>query len=355
MKHNILKEVQEEMNALFHQSEIEKRKNGGNDTMKYLIFFKAVKIALVVMFFFSSCNDTKKEDVAVDAPKQQLKNIPDFNADSAFSFVKKQVDFGPRVPNTKAHENCANYLVRQFESYGMKVHQQKGEAKGYDGTILRFNNISAQYQPENPKRIMISSHWDSRPWGDRFDKDDSKPIDAANDGASGVGVMLELARIISQEKLNVGVDFVCFDIEDYGKSHVDNSFCLGSQYWSKNFPLKVKPIYGINLDMVGDPNALFTYEGGSLANAKLVLDKVWKSAHTLGYGKYFSFDQTSEIIDDHMYVNQIAKFPCIDIIDRSTTTAFSATWHTHDDNIKNISPQTLKAVGHSILFVLMYE
>jgi len=355
MKSNIFKEVQEEMNALFYQSEIEKRKNGGNSFMKQMLFFKAFKVAFIVMLFFSSCGDEKPKEISVDQPKQQLKNVPNFNADSAFYFVKKQVDFGPRVPNSKAHDDCAKFLVKQFESYGLQVHQQKGEVKGYDGTMLKFNNISAQYQPENPKRVMISAHWDARPWGDRFDKDNKQPIDAANDGASGIGVMLELARVLSKEKLNIGVDFVCFDVEDYGKPHVDDSYCLGSQYWSRNFPLKVRPMYGVNLDMVGDPNALFTYEGGSFANAKLVLDKVWKSAHTLGYGKYFSFEPTSEIIDDHMYVNQIAKFPCIDIIDRSTSTAFSATWHTHDDNIKNISPQTLKAVGQTLMFVLTYE
>ena len=354
MKDDFLNELREEMNTLFFKSEIEKRKEGGNDFFKHMMLLKVFKIAIIIVFTFYSCSpDTKDAPPAEEAARPAL-NIPDFNADSAFSFVKKQVDFGPRIPNSKAHDDCAKYLVKQFESYGLTVHQQKGVVKGYDGKSLNFNNISAQYQPENPRRVMISAHWDSRPWADHDDQDTSKPIDAANDGASGIGVMLELARIISKQKLTIGVDFVCFDMEDYGKPWVENSYCLGSQYWSKNFPLKVKPSYGVNLDMVGDPNALFTYEGVSAENGKLVLDKIWKAAHTLGYGSYFSYDQTSPIIDDHLYVNQYAKFPCIDIIDRSSP-AFSATWHTHDDNIKNISPKTLKAVGQSLLFVFLYE
>jgi hypothetical protein len=354
MKDNFFTELQKEMDALLFKSEIEKRKEGGMDFVKQLMFFKVFKIAIIILFFFNSCNTETNDNPPVPKEEVAKKNIPDFNADSAFSFVKKQVDFGPRIPNSKAHDDCGKFLVKKFESYGLKVNQQKGVVKGYDGKSLNFNNISAQYQPENPRRIMISAHWDSRPWADHDDRDTAKPIDAANDGASGIGIMLELARIISKLKLEVGVDFVCFDMEDYGKPWVDDSYCLGAQYWSKNFPLKVKPSYGVNLDMVGDPGALFTYEGVSTENGKLVLDKIWRSAHSLGYGRYFSFEQTSPIIDDHVYVNQYAKFPCIDIIDRSRP-SFSATWHTHNDNISNISKETLNAVGQSLLFVLSYE
>jgi hypothetical protein len=356
MKDNYFKELQEQINALMFKSEIERRRDGGVDFIKQMMLFKVFKVAIVLLFFFYSCNTDPKEKPSTENGVNVAKeDVPNFNADSAFSFVKKQVDFGPRVPNSKAHDDCAKYLVKKFESYGLTVNQQKGVVKGYDGKSLNFNNISAQYQPNNPKRVMISAHWDSRPWADHDDRDTSKPIDAANDGASGVAVMLEIARLISKMKLDVGVDFVCFDIEDYGKPWVDDSYCLGSQHWSKNFPLKYKPIYGVNLDMVGDPSAVFTYEGLSVEYGKLIVDKIWSSAHTLGYGKYFSFDQTSPIIDDHAYVNRYANFPCIDIIDRSTPHSFSATWHTHDDNIKNISPQTLKAVGQTLMFVLSYE
>ena len=353
MKHN-KNQWRDDILNLFQKSEIEKRRSGEGDVMKKILFFKALKFVALIIVFLTSCGpDTPTHTVNENQPEVKTA-VPEFNADSAFFFVKKQVDFGPRIPNSKAHDECAAFLIKHFESHGLKVHQQKGSVNVYDGKTLNFNNISAQYQPEKTNRIMISAHWDTRPWADQDSKDPQKPFDGANDGASGVGIIMEMARVLSKEKLNVGVDFVLFDVEDYGKSEIEDSYCLGSQYWAKNFPLAVKPFYGINLDMVGDANAQFTYEGVSVQTAKNVLDKVWRSAHGLGYGQYFSFEETSGIIDDHSYVNKFTSIPCIDIIDRSTP-GFAKTWHKHDDNIKNISPLTLKAVGQTLMYVLSIE
>ncbi len=339
---------------LFQKSEIEKRRSGEGITLKKLMILKAIKFVALIIIFFTSCGPNPPSTPIVEEQPEVKIKVDEFSADSAFSFVKKQVAFGPRIPNTKAHDDCAAYLIKYFESCGLKVHQQKGSVKVYDGKTLNFNNITAQYQAEKTNRIMISAHWDTRPWADQDSKDPQKSFDGANDGASGVGIMMELARVLATQKLNVGVDFVLFDVEDYGKSDVEDSYCLGSQYWAKNYPFAVKPIYGINLDMVGDASAKFTYEGLSVQTARNVLDKVWRSAHGLGYEQYFSFEETSGITDDHAYVNKFTNIPCIDIIDRSTP-GFSKTWHMHSDNIQNISPQTLKAVGQTLMYVLFIE
>ncbi len=354
MKNNNLTDFYNALQSIAQVNEIDKRKGMDTASLKKLLWLKGVKLVIVFLFFLTSCDNDKPVE-QTDSNKPVVKKyVPEFNADSAFAFVKKQVEFGPRIPNSKAHSDCEKYFVATLKKYGLKVIEQKGTVKGYDGKMLPFNNITAQYQPENPRRIMISSHWDSRPWADNDNHDTDKPIDAANDGASGVGIILELARILQTHKIDVGVDFVLFDVEDYGKPDFENSYCLGSQYWSRNLPIKIKPEFGVNLDMVGDPNAKFTYEGISTMNARFAVNKVWQSAATLGYSKYFSFEETDPITDDHKYVNELAKIPCIDVIDKSTS-SFSATWHTHKDNIKNISPFTLKAVGQTLLFVLTYE
>ncbi|MFM7021591.1 MAG: M28 family peptidase [Flavobacteriales bacterium] len=343
----------EEAMSFFQKSEIEQRRSGEGNMMKKLLLFKALKFVVFVVLFFCSCGPETPVNPPFEQPEVKI-SVPEFSADSAFAYVKKQVDFGPRIPNSKAHDASAAFLIKHLESCGLEVLQQKGSVKAYDGKVLSFNNITARYQPEKTKRIMISAHWDSRPWADEDEVNPDKTFDAANDGGSGVAVILELARVLSKEKkLNVGVDFVLFDAEDYGKPEHKDSYCLGSQYWAKNFPLPVKPIYGINLDMVGDANAKFTYEGLSLQTGRNVLDKVWRSAHGLNFGQYFAFEETSAITDDHAYVYQYTNIPCIDIIDRSA--GFARTWHRHDDNLKNISPQTLKAVGQTLLYVLYTE
>ena len=344
----------EEVLQLFQKSEIEKRRSGEGITLKKLMILKALKFVFLIIVFFTSCGPNPPAAPVVEEQSEAKVSTPEFSADSAFYFIKKQVDFGPRIPNTKAHDACAAYLIQYFEKLGLKVHQQKGSVKAYDGKTLNFNNITAQYQPEKTNRVLISAHWDTRPWADQDERDPQGSFDGANDGASGIGVMMELARILSTRQINVGVDFVLFDVEDYGKPEFEDSYCLGSQYWAKNYPFTVKAFYGINLDMVGDAAAKFTYEGLSAQSARNVLDKVWRSAHGLGYGDYFSFEETSGVTDDHAYVNKYTNIPCIDLIDRSTP-GFARTWHKHSDTIANISPKTLKAVGQTLLYVLYLE
>lgn len=295
-----------------------------------------------------------------------MASAPTFNADSAYSFVAKQVAFGPRVPNTKAHEQTGDYLVATLKEYGFTVTEQKFVATTYDGKKLNARNIIGSYQPQAAKRIMLASHWDSRPFADEDSIRKTQPVPGANDGASGVGVLLEIARVLheAQNQPNLGVDIVFFDAEDWGKSGLTTDgnyagFCLGSRYWAENRHIPNYTAYfGILLDMVGAQNATFPKEGYSTKNAGEVVRNVWNTASQLGYSTYFIDQQGPAITDDHVPVIEVAKFPMIDIIhtrvnDLSRT--FFDDWHTTEDDMDNIDPKTLKAVGQTVLQVLYNE
>jgi glutaminyl-peptide cyclotransferase len=323
--------------------------------------------ALCAALLATGCEQNKKAETTVTRTEElTLVPSPEFNEDSALAFVKAQVDFGPRVPNTQSHIRCGNYLINKFREFGWEITEQPFEAKAFNGTVLNSRNIIASYNPGATKRILLASHWDTRPFADQDTKDTLKPIDGANDGASGVGVLLEVARVIqqSQNKPEVGIDVILFDAEDYGQPDYDNTFndgdtwCLGSQYWSKN---KHKPgytaYYGILLDMVGGKSARFAQDDISMQYAPSVMKKVWDIGNKLGYSSYFRYERAGGFTDDHYYVNTIAKIPMIDIIEYepSDGTYFSTTWHTHEDTIENIDKNTLKAVGKTVLQTVYQE
>ncbi|MBK8562739.1 MAG: M28 family peptidase [Saprospiraceae bacterium] len=279
------------------------------------------------------------------------------------------MDFGPRVPNTDAHKRCKDWLVAQFSAYGLKVTEQPFTAKAYTGKALNGVNIIAQYKPEATKRICLAAHWDSRHIADSpLNKERHKePILGADDGGSGVAVLLEIARILQsnppkEQAVDLGVDFVLFDVEDHGDdSDVNpnpNSWCLGSQHWSRNLvPSGYSPKYGILLDMVGAKTARFTKEAVSMNFAPAVMNKVWKIGQNLGYTNHFVEDKTGAVTDDHYFVNTIAKIPMIDIIGKSTETqtGFGAHWHTHNDDMGVIDVRALRAVGQTVLEVIYQE
>ena len=295
--------------------------------------------------------------------------LPQFDADSAYNFVKAQVDFGPRVPNSDEHRRCGDYLVEKLKGYGANVVTQEAELKAYDGTKLQARNIIGEFQPENKKRIMLCAHWDSRPWADS-DPDATKhrtPILGANDGASGVGVLLEVARLLSQSPTNVGIDIIFFDAEDYGthnaddnpmRTTMDHSWALGSQYWSRR-PHKrgYNARYGILLDLVGAPGSTFYQDGISVAYASNIVDKVWNMAHKIGHGSYFIKEKGGYVTDDHYYVNEFLGLPCIDIInyDEESENGFGIYHHTVKDDMEWIDRESLKAVGETVIAVIYNE
>ncbi|HEX8516609.1 MAG TPA: M28 family peptidase [Bacteroidia bacterium] len=317
---------------------------------------------LVFLLFASSCGNDSPPPASVSSPEDAGPAripTPEFDADSAYSFIKAQVDFGPRVPGSKAHSNCADYLSGKLRSYGFDVIIPSGQTvKTYDGKQFALKNIIASYQPGLQKRILVCSHWDTRPVTESDTKDQDKPGDGANDGASGVGVALEIARQVSKTNPNAGVDIIYFDLEDYGNNRNEDSWCLGSKYWAVNLHKRdYVADFGILLDMVGGPNATFVKEGYSVEKASGIVEKVWKAASDIGYGNYF-LSQTIHFVgsDDHVPVNEKAHIPCIDIIQYDQATrGFPSYHHTHKDNMDMIDKKTLKAVGQTVLEVIYRE
>ena len=269
--------------------------------------------------------------------------------------------------NSEAHDKCMKWIVSKFERYGCKVTTQSADLKGWDGKMLHATNIMASYNPEATTRILLCAHWDSRPWADN-DPDSTKhkePVMAANDAASGVAVMLEIARQLqADKKLKLGVDFVCFDAEDYGfpqwADGVDpgDTWALGAQYFAANLPKGYEARYGILLDMVGGEGASFYKEGMSKQYANAIVNKVWAAAKAAGYGSYFPDGDGGAVTDDHIPLNQKAGIPTIDIIPYypdCTASSFGPTWHTVSDTMEHIDKNTLLAVGQTVLQVLYTE
>jgi Zn-dependent M28 family amino/carboxypeptidase len=328
--------------------------------MRY--FFSPLFIFSVLLLTISGCNSTSQQSKVATTVKTAL---PEFNADSAYAYTAAQVALGPRVPNTAAHVQCADYLVNKLRSFGAEVMVQEADLKAFDNTVLHARNIIGRFQPEKNNRILLFAHWDSRPFADH-DPDPSRrnqPIDGASDGASGVGVLLEIARHLGQVSTTTGVDIIFFDAEDYGTPdhldvpYVEDSWCLGSQYWGKNPHVKnYSAQYGILLDMVGAKDATFYLEMFSMQVAPQLTKRIWNTAATLGYGSQFVFANGGMITDDHVYVHKYTGIPCVDIIqhDPSSNTSFGNYWHTHQDTMDNISTSTLKAVGQTVIAVI-YE
>ncbi len=297
-------------------------------------------------------NQTK----APEASKPKIPT-PTFNADSAYLYIEKQVAMGPRVPGTPTQKVAADWLASKLREFGAEVTVQESTVTVYDGTKVPMYNIIGAYKPEAKKRVALFAHWDTRPFADMDTERKDEPILGANDGGSGVGVLLEIARQLQKTPANVGVDIILFDVEDYGVQLAE-TYCLGSQYWAQN-PHKAgyKANFGILLDMVGAKGATFNQEGYSLLYAKNIVKKVWKAANRAGYSSYFPYRKVSTITDDHLFVNKIARIPTIDIIqfDETTERGFGDFWHTHDDNMDIISTKTLKAVGQTVMETIYSE
>lgn len=331
--------------------------------MKKHIILYVVLLALCV-----SCGNSKKTASTTDDSVARVVG-PAFNADSAYAYCAAQCDFGPRTMNSEAHDKCGEWIVNKFRQYDMDITEQNVTLNGFDGTPLRCTNIIASYKPEQTKRILLCAHWDSRPWADN-DPDSAnwhKPVMAANDGASGVAVMIEIARLLNAfgDSISIGVDFVCFDAEDWGTPQWSNyedkaeTWAIGANHWAHN-PHKqnYKAHFGILLDMVGGQGANFYQEGVSKHFAPSIVDKVWTAARTVGYGSYFPNDEGGMITDDHVPVNVVAKIPTIDIIPYypdCRQSSFGPTWHTINDTMDNIDKNTLQAVGQTVVQVLFSE
>lgn len=325
---------------------------------------------LVAAMLLAGCNSPQQsgnsQQTTTPETEEEPAFVPKINADSAFSFVKAQTDFGPRVPNTEAHRAGAEYLTQKMRTYADTVRVQEAKVRAYNNDILNIRNIISSFHPEKKKRILLAAHWDSRPYADHDQNPDNiwDPISGANDGASGVGVLIEMARVMKDTPPDVGIDIIFFDAEDYGPPQSDQSnkqdtWGLGSQYWARNphqYGYKAK--YGILLDMVGAEDARFLKEQFSMYYASHIVQKVWKRARMMGYDNYFVDERGGMINDDHYYINEIIGIPTINIIHLdpdSRNGSFFEHWHTKEDNIDKISPETLRVAGEVVLNVIYRE
>ena len=335
---------------------------------------KTFLIIFAAALLLASCGERQPKTNEPKGKQESKKSVavPQFNADSAYQFVAMQTGFGPRVPLTEAHANCAQWLTEKLNAFADTIIVQDFRTRLFDGRGIDGKNLIGVFNPNAKKRIVLCAHWDSRPFADH-DPDEANthtPIDGANDGASGVGVLLECARQFKSMPLRegLGIDIVFFDLEDYGP-HQDqamdyydeevNHWALGSQYWSKHpHVYGYQAYYGILLDMVGGSNPNFQKEYYSQGYAAWVSNKVWRRAFDLGYRHAFSNELGTLISDDHIPMNQIAGIPTIDIIDlqpSSINGCFPDVWHTVNDNLEHIDKTTLGIVGDVLLHVIYEE
>ncbi|HEY9489252.1 MAG TPA: M28 family peptidase [Chryseosolibacter sp.] len=332
--------------------------------MNYRFFFA------LTLLLAAACTPEKSKNQSSEAEKPPESIIvPPFNSDSAYHFIAKQVAFGPRIPNTPAHSQTADYFVETLKRYGAEITIQNFQAENYTGRKLDLKNIIATFNPDKSKRILLAAHWDTRPFSDKDPEKPNATFQGANDGASGVGVLLEIARILSDNPLpEAGVDIIFFDGEDWGEregeqgSHdvpdgLQEWWCLGSQHWAKN---KHKPnysaYYGILLDMVGAHNAQFHREGYSMEFAPSIVEKVWGHAQSLGFSHVFVQKTQPGITDDHLFVNTIARIPMINIVHFEPGIGYFGTFHhSQKDNLDLISKEMLGIVGTTVLNTVYHE
>lgn len=314
---------------------------------------------VILIVIVAGCSGSEESGLKFS---EKGREVPEFSADSAYKFVQEQVNFGPRVPNTEAHRQALSYFEEKFKSYAGQnsVFIQRFTTEGYDET-LELGNVIAAFNTTSRDRIMLSAHWDSRPRAD-MDPDSTRQqegIVGADDGGSGVAVLMELARMFSENPPPIGVDIVLFDGEDYGKSGSTDLYFLGSRHWSNNPPVPgYNPRFGILLDMVGAEGARFPKEQISMRYAPNLVEEVWSIARDKGYEDLFPKEDGAGVSDDHVIVNQQAGIPMINIINHGRTveggTEFAPHWHTHNDNMDIISKEVLQAVG-DIMAELIYN
>jgi len=323
---------------------------------------------IMLLLLWTACEgDGPQGDTPAPEPAgPPLPATPLFDPDSAFAFVAQQVAFGPRVPGTAAHTACADWMVQRLKNAGAQVVEQTGTVAIYTGQRLPLRNIFASWKPEVKERILLLAHYDTRPFADKDEERKNEPIDGANDGGSGVGVLLEIARHLSAKEHGPGVDILFTDVEDHGQpsgamamdENSMDTWALGAQYFAKNPPVPgYSARFGILLDMVGAKDAVFYREAISMQFAPAIVSKVWRTAAALGHGDRF-VQETKYFVgtDDHVPINQVLRIPTIDVIEyHASSGAFHPSWHTHDDNMEVIDRATLQAVGRTVLEVVWKE
>ena len=320
---------------------------------------KSIYFILAGTFFllFYSCTTEVRDETQFN---EQGRIVPEFSSENAYQHIVDQVNIGPRVPNSEAHREAIQYYNEHFREYAgnNSVFVQSFQTEVY-GDTLNLYNLIASFGSEFSDRILLAAHWDSRPRAEKDPNNPDSPILGADDGASGVAVLMEFARIFSENELPIGVDIILFDGEDYGRtSDLDNYF-LGSRYWGNNPPVPgYSPRFGILLDMVGGENAVFPKEGYSMQFKPDLVNEIWSIAEEFEYDNLFIDERGGRISDDHIIVERLTGIPMINIIhhrlDVNGRVDFPVYWHTQNDNIEIIDPNVMQSVGE-VLLELIYN
>lgn len=305
------------------------------------------------MLVLAGCKHKQETPAASQAIDYTQVAIPDFSADSAYHYVEAQLAFGNRIPGSRSWQQCADWLATQMQRWCDTVVVQDFKATLWDNTIVPGKNIIASLNPAADRRVLLAAHWDSRSWADHDPNDNlhHSPVPGANDGASGVATLMEMARVMRQMPPSVGVDFIFFDVEDQGapswsEVYDEDTWCKGSQYWAQHRHVPYyTAVYGVLFDMVGTLQPRFTKEQVSRSFAPGLTSKLWNAAAALGHGNVFVNQDTDPILDDHYYVNRLAGIPMVDIVQNSGTTSFFEHWHTTTDDLAAISGESLRLVA----------
>ena len=285
---------------------------------------------------------------------ESLAYAPRFDGASAYELVKRQVDFGPRVPGTEGHRAMAQWLQEYLTERSDTLIVQRFTHVSVEGDTLPLFNFLARFRVPGSEPILLLAHWDTRPTSDSASDpaDRDKPVPGANDGASGTAVLLELADMMKREAAPRSVDILLVDGEDYGDFGVGLDVFLGSRYFAANQPDGYAPEFGVLLDMVGDRTLDIYVEGNSNRMAPEVVDRVWSIAQRLGFSDVFHREQRHTINDDHMPLNE-AGIPTINVIDFDYPVAGNAYWHTPEDTPDKVSASSLGVVG-AVMTRLIY-
>ncbi len=304
-------------------------------------------IAVVVMPLAAAACDAGDSGGSIATVRVER---PSFNADRAFQDLERQVAFGPRIPGSAGHAEQLEWLETQLRALADTVFLDPFEWVTSEGDELDLTNVIARFGPADGSRMLLLTHWDTRPKADQSSEADDRerPVPGANDGASGTAILLELARMFNEQPPPGGVELLFSDGEDYGPS--TNDMFLGAKHYVAGIGSENPPAFGILLDMVGDADPSFPVEAYSLEGAGQVVQRVWSIAADLGYRRFFPMDQTSRVVDEHIEFID-AGIPVADIIDFRYGPAHGF-WHTPRDVPENTSAQTLQMVGDVVAEVV---
>jgi Zn-dependent M28 family amino/carboxypeptidase len=303
---------------------------------------------IAVASFWKGCSGTVS--ISINAPTVHPA-VSAFDGNHAFDLLVKQVEFGPRVPGSKASQQVQDFIAQKLKEAGAMVLRQPFVVT-YRGKTYQMANIIGVISGRSERKVLLCAHYDTRPVADQDPNpaNRDKPIPGANDGASGVAVLLEIAQVLKGFKPPLTVVFVFFDGEDLGDVE-DGGMFFGSKYFARNLTIggfNLKAEMGVLLDMVGDRDFASNDEWYSRRYAPQVVTGLLQAATHLGYQRYFFRPPTIAILDDHVPLNEIANIPTANIIDFDYPY-----WHTLQDTPDKCSPETLAIVGKTVLQWLM--